>query len=85
MVLLDVCENKENVQQLRDEFGQANIVLLLIDISKQEAVEKAFKEILERFQQIDIVVNCAGVCGEKDVYRIININLVRFGQRILSF
>lgn len=76
MVLLDVCENEENVEQLKDEFGEANIILMLTDVTKRDEVEQTFKTILERVHQIDIVVNCAGVVGEKDVDRTININLV---------
>lgn len=81
MVLLDICDNKENIQQLKDEFGQANVVFILTDITKRDVVEQTFKRILERFQQIDIVVNCAGVACEKDLERTININLVSTTRR----
>lgn len=64
------------MQQLKDEFGEANVTLMLTDVSKQDDVEQTFKAILERVHQIDIVVNCAGVFDEKDVDRTININLV---------
>lgn len=76
MILLDISENATNVQELAAEFVQANIVLLLTDVTKRNDVEQTFKNILERFHQIDIVVNCAGVACEQDVDRTININLV---------
>lgn len=75
-MLLDVCENKENVQQLKDEFEQANIVFMLTDVTERDVVEQTFKTILERFKQIDIVVNCAGVFCEQNLELTINVNLV---------
>lgn len=76
MVLLDICENEENVQQLKDEFGKANIVLMLTDVTKRDDVEQTFNKILKLIQQIDIVVNCAGICCDKDIERTIAVNLV---------
>lgn len=76
MILLDVCENEENVQQLKNEFVEVNIIQMLTDVTKRDDVERTFEAILERVHQVDIVVNCAGVVGENDVERTININLV---------
>lgn len=76
-MLLDVANNEESVQQLKNEFQQANIVLFLTDITKRDDVELTFKRILERFQRIDIVVNCAGLVREMDLNRTMNVNLVR--------
>lgn len=87
VALLDICENRENVQQLQDEFPQANIVYLSLDASIRAAVEETFKQILDRFHQIDIAINCAGILNELDLQRTINVNLVNeidvlFGYRV---
>lgn len=78
MIILDIADNKENIEQLKDEFGHATIVVLLTDITKRDIVEQAFKTILERFHQIDIVINCAGIFCEESIERTINVNLVCF-------
>lgn len=80
MVLLDVCENEENIQQLKDEFGGANVVLMLTDVTRRHDVEQTFNKILELVHQIDIVVNCAGIFNDKDIERTINVNFVGIGR-----
>lgn len=76
MVLLDVSNNKEEVQKLKDEFQHATIDLMLTDITERDVIEQTFKQILGRFKRIDIVVNCAGLVREMDLNRTINVNLV---------
>lgn len=82
MALLDIADNQQIVRQLTDEFSQADIVLLPVDIAKKNDVEDVFKTILKRFQRIDIVVNAAGVWCEQDLERTMNVNLVVFGNHI---
>lgn len=76
IALLDIADNQEVLQQLRTEFASAKVILLLTDIAKQEVVEKTFKKIIENFQHVDVVVNCAGVVCEQSLERTMNVNLV---------
>lgn len=76
LALLDVREDAEKLQLLRNQFKEANIIFLVTDITKRAVVESAFKTILEQFKQIDIVVNGAGLVQDRDIELVIATNLV---------
>lgn len=73
---MDIFDNKEKVESLKREFRQANIILLVTDITKKDIIERTFKVVLERFKRIDIVVNSAGILRESEMDLVINTNLV---------
>lgn len=83
---MDICENDEKLKALQKDYKEQNIILLKTDITKREIIDKTFKEIMEKFNRIDIVVNSAGILKETDVEATINTNLVRgFGHILFLF
>lgn len=76
MALLDIHEDKDKFECLKNEFLDANILFWAVDITKRDDVEQTFKNILDKFQQIDIVVNAAGILREDNIERIVMTNLV---------
>lgn len=77
LALLDVREDEEKLVQLQNKFTAANIIFLVTDITKRDVLEQTFKTVLEKFQQIDVVVNSAGILREKDLELVVATNLVR--------
>lgn len=79
MAIVDIQDRqKEILKKLNDEFTSKYIIYLKTDISQQEQLEDSFKHILEKFGQIDIVVNTAGVFNDKDVNLTLTVNAVSY-------
>lgn len=76
IALLDICDNDEKLKALQKDYKTQNIILLKTDITKRETIDKTFKDIISKFNHIDIVVNSAGILKETDVEATINTNLI---------
>lgn len=84
LALLDVIADAEKLAQLQSRFSEANIIPLVTDITKKDAIEGTFQTILDKFKQIDIVVNGAGILREDDLELVIATNLVRSNDMIMT-
>lgn len=79
MAIIDIQDRqKEILKQLNDEFTSKYILYLKTDIAKQEQLEESFKNVLEKFGQIDVIVNTAGVFNDKDVNLTLTVNAVSY-------
>lgn len=76
VALVDILPNDKKLKTLQDSFKEQNIILLIADITKRDSIEKLFKELIEKFQRIDIVVCGAGILNEKNPTATINVNVV---------
>lgn len=81
---MDVIADAEKLAQLQSRFSEANIIPLVTDITKKDAIEGTFQTILDKFKQIDIVVNGAGILREDDLELVIATNLVRSNDMIMT-
>jgi len=74
--------NQEEVEKVAAQIGEQTIGIM-VDVASSEAVTKLFDQTLERFGQVDIVVNNAGITrdslmirmDEKDWDMVLDINL----------
>ncbi|KAB0796095.1 hypothetical protein PPYR_10156 [Photinus pyralis] len=64
------------LHDIRQEFGEGKAIFLHHDVSVRSQFEDAFKAVIEAFQNLDIVVNNAGIYNEKDWERTIAVNLM---------
>ncbi|XP_017773993.1 PREDICTED: 15-hydroxyprostaglandin dehydrogenase [NAD(+)]-like [Nicrophorus vespilloides] len=77
VVLLDIVdENEEFLKSLDVEFGGNKTLYLKVDVSDAKSVEDAFKKTIDRFGNLDIVVNNAGVLKQDDIDATVQINLL---------
>ncbi|XP_046397445.1 15-hydroxyprostaglandin dehydrogenase [NAD(+)]-like [Ischnura elegans] len=78
VVLFDLCKEKgeEFTQQLQTEYGKGRVHFVAGDVTKKEDLERAFKETLEKFSYLDIMLNNAGIGLEEKWEDMININWV---------
>lgn len=62
VIICDIMTEEANKasQEIGSNYG-VKTYALAFDVSKSEDVEKAFKEIIEKFSRIDILVNNAGI------------------------
>jgi len=83
IVVVDVSiKEAEKVAEEINNLGRDSIALQ-IDVSKKSEVQEMVKKVLEKFQRIDILINCAGILrfspigdlSEKDWQDILDVNL----------
>ena len=84
-VIINYVSDKTNVEELQKEFTKLNVECLIekADVSKSEEVEKIVKKAIEKFNEIDVLVNNAGITRdgllmrmkEEDFDKVIEINL----------
>ncbi|KAK5574704.1 hypothetical protein RB653_009957 [Dictyostelium firmibasis] len=72
-------ENEEG----SDKIDKTNLMIVQVDITNNEIVKKSIEQVIERFEMIDVVVNCAGYglfgafefCNEQEVFNQFQVNL----------
>lgn len=84
-VIINYVSDKTNVEELQKEFTKLNVECLIekADVSKSEEVEQIVKKAIEKFNEIDVLVNNAGITRdgllmrmkEEDFDKVIEINL----------
>ncbi len=82
LLLLDI--NEQGLQRLSEQLKNVEIVLVKADLSSQQGIEEAVKNILERTERIDLLINNAGIgiykrfpeVGWSDMQLSMNINLL---------
>lgn len=85
LMLFDVQQDK--LQQTADAMRAENILVetAVVDVGDEAAVQQAFQMVADRFGQLDVMVNCAGIAGPtsvpildysaEDFDRVIRVNL----------
>nr|XP_023016990.1 15-hydroxyprostaglandin dehydrogenase [NAD(+)]-like isoform X1 [Leptinotarsa decemlineata] len=75
--VVDICEEtgKKVVSSLEKEYGD-KVIFIEGDVSKEEDVRNAFNKMIERFKNLDIVVNNAGIEEGPNYEKVVSINLL---------
>lgn len=71
---LPTSNGKNAVATLEKEFGKGRAVFLPYDVTKDDDMEKAFKEVINTFQGLDILINNAGILHESNWKQTIDVN-----------
>lgn len=78
VVLADI--NVEIGMKLEDEYlkkcGSNKLIFIPTDVSRFESLKSTINKTIEKYKQLDIVFNNAGVLDETNIEKTININLV---------
>lgn len=63
-------------QELMNKFGALRAKYIKCDVSNQEQLSAAYKQVLEKYRRLDVVINCAAVLSadEKCYKRMIDVN-----------
>jgi len=67
---------KNFLDELEKEFGYGKAIFFKVDMSDNTQIENAYEKTVAHFDQLDIVVNNAGIVNEENVKKVIQINLV---------
>ncbi|KAF5303986.1 hypothetical protein FQA39_LY01771 [Lamprigera yunnana] len=65
----------ETLEEISNEFGKEKVIFAEVDVSNKYHFEGAFKKTIEKFSNIDIVVNSAGLSNEVDWERMVGVNV----------
>ncbi|XP_038044065.1 15-hydroxyprostaglandin dehydrogenase [NAD(+)]-like [Patiria miniata] len=65
----------KTAQELSDRFGRDRVIFVKCDVASAAQVEAVFAKAKERFGAINLVVNNAGLCNEKEIEQTINVNV----------
>jgi len=76
VAVLDVVHTNNSIDALQAEFKNQNVIFIKTDISKKDQVQDAFKEIIKKFNSIDIVLCNAGILNDRDYEKSVNVNLL---------
>lgn len=78
VALIDI--NNSNLPQIQEElskeFSSDKFLIVCTDITKTVEVENAFLCTIEKFENIDLVVNCAGISDEENWEKTIEVNYI---------
>lgn len=84
-VIINYVSDKTDVDKLKKEFDEKGIESLIVkaDVSNQEEVESLVKQAIEKFENIDVLVNNAGITkdnllmrmSQEEFDKVIDINL----------
>ena len=59
--------NQDQGQQVVNEFGSDNVFFACTDVTSDTSVEAAFESVVDKFGQVDICINCAGIAPAKKI------------------
>lgn len=78
VTLVDINKvNGENaLKEIREEFGGDKVMFVKADVTDKEQYEETFKQTVDKFRNLDIVINNAGVMNDAIWERQISVNLV---------
>lgn len=76
LALVDIVDNDNKSKELQKDYPAQNVSFWTADVSKRQSVDAAFKEVVQKFQRIDLLINSAGILKEKDPEAVMNINAV---------
>lgn len=74
---MDITKCDAKIKLLQKNYKNSKILYLSIDVGNIASVEQVFQDISAEFDQIDILVNSAGILNEIDAEQCLRVNLVR--------
>ncbi|KAF5269809.1 hypothetical protein FQR65_LT05855 [Abscondita terminalis] len=76
--IIDVNEVLGNkvLDELKNEFGPSRVIFVAADVSNKIQLRDAFEKTVAVFQQLDIIINNAGITNEIDWEKSVAINFV---------
>ncbi|KAF5305621.1 hypothetical protein FQR65_LT07702 [Abscondita terminalis] len=63
------------LKELIKEYGEDKVLFVKVDVSNKNEFNDAFKKTIEKFNNIDVLVNNAGISNEKDWEKMVAVNV----------
>ncbi|XP_059607379.1 alcohol dehydrogenase 1-like [Phlebotomus argentipes] len=75
LIVVDIhLTEPESIASWRAKYPKASVKYFSVDVRLDEKLKKCYEDVEKAFGSLDIVVNCAGIMGEHDYKRMIDIN-----------
>lgn len=76
LAALDLCsEEPKIVNEWKNKFPGVSITYFKVDVTSQKDLEKCYSEFTKGIENLDIVVNCAGIMDENLYRKTVEVNL----------
>ncbi|KAL6266382.1 hypothetical protein P5V15_003237 [Pogonomyrmex californicus] len=75
IVDLSISDGQNAATTLENEFGRGRAIFYACDVTKAEDLEKTYKNIVNSFEGLDIIINNAGIFNDKLWERTIEVNI----------
>ncbi|KAB0796764.1 hypothetical protein PPYR_10825 [Photinus pyralis] len=77
IILVDVNEilGQKVTGEMKEEFGSDKVLFLKADVRKKDSLDEAFNFVVRTFENLDIVINAAGILKEAKIEDTIDTNL----------
>lgn len=76
LIIFDLKANSEILKNFQNTYKSSKISFIPMDITKSESIESAYKQAMEKLDNIDVVVNGCGLMNDRHLDLTIDINLV---------
>ncbi|KAL5292258.1 hypothetical protein ACFFRR_011195 [Megaselia abdita] len=76
MYILDNMEDYKIIESLQKDHPSTMIAFNRLDVTDSTEIENKLKEVVKAMKYIDVLVNGAGICVERNVEKTIAVNLV---------
>ncbi|KAF5299861.1 hypothetical protein FQA39_LY11398 [Lamprigera yunnana] len=63
------------LNELRSQFGEEKVIFIQTDVSNKIQFEECFKKTIEKFNNVDILINNAGIANENLFEKMVSINV----------
>lgn len=73
---MDIVDNDNFLIKLQQEFPNKSIRFYKTDVRNRENIHNSFRNFINEFKQVDIVISNAGICDENKPEKCVQINLL---------
>ncbi|XP_076547062.1 uncharacterized protein LOC117607060 [Osmia lignaria lignaria] len=76
VALLDLGDSggESAAAELNNEFGKDRAIFVICDVSKNEQLKESYKNVIDTYENLDIVVNIAGIMDDADWEIMVDVN-----------
>ncbi|GJQ75736.1 hypothetical protein Trydic_g17808 [Trypoxylus dichotomus] len=76
VVVADISSREDIIQNFNAKYGERRVTFVKADVSDRKSFANAFQETVNTYDNIDILINAAGIGDENNWQRLIQVNLV---------
>ncbi|KAF5299859.1 hypothetical protein FQA39_LY11396 [Lamprigera yunnana] len=71
----NVESGKKVLNELQTRFGVEKVIFVQADVSDKIQFEECFKKTIEKFNNVDILINNAGIANDKEFEKMVSVNV----------
>ncbi|GJQ75734.1 hypothetical protein Trydic_g17806 [Trypoxylus dichotomus] len=76
VVIADSGQDHVFLKQLHDQYGDEKFIFVEVDVTDKASIENSFERTIEKYGNLDILINAAALFDESQWERVIQVNLI---------